>query len=110
MRLSWVQGIFMFYILILICEMMVTGNVTLGNTGTETIFSSNETALLASPNWLGSANFIPKLVEYIQVFMSVLLLWSPTIFSGYYLWVWWIVCFPVCVSMIVGVIMLIRGV
>lgn len=115
MKPSWIVGIFMLYILILVMELGVTGNDQFSDLGNLSIMEKQ--GLLIAPNLASNTNiitaglsWIPQVVAYVEVFFQVLLLWAPSIFVGVYLWFYWCFIFPVAVGTMFGIVMLIRGV
>ncbi len=119
MRLSWVQGVFMFYLLIFGLEVMLTGGVSLGATtssGIENAATNNQTTLM-QPEFATSANIITgawtivkNIVGFLGILVKVLALWAPTVFGGDMIWVWWYICFPTDVAMVFAILSLARGV
>jgi hypothetical protein len=110
MKQSWIMGVFMFYLVIFGLETIVTGG---------TVFSNNLTSsagTLIQPSVIGSGNIaaqtwaiMSNIGGYIAAFVAAVFLWSPTVFSGYMVWAYWFICFPIACGMIYGVVSLIRG-
>ena len=58
-------------------------------------------------------NLISLVVQvwaYLKVIIPMMFLWNPTIWSGYWIWFYWIVCFPIVIGMVVSIVMVMRGV
>jgi hypothetical protein len=111
MKTSWVIGLVMFYLLILGLEMVMTGSTTFAPSVT------SQQSVLTSPTIVTETNvvtqavaFFSNLGDYISVLIPMLGLWSPTVFSGIMLWVWWFVCFPIDVGIVVTILWILRGV
>lgn len=110
-KTSWIIGVIMFYLLILGLEVMVTEGSLFSNAVT-----SNASTLL-QPEITSQSNVIAQglailsnIGEYIQAAVEVVFLWSPSVFTGYMLWVYWFICFPTACAAIYGFVSLIRGV
>ena len=111
MKSSWVMGIVMMYLLILALEMMVTGGSVFAS-----IPSSNQ-SIFMQPDISSSGGVIADLWtiitnvgRYLKVFAEILVLWAPTVFSGYLLWIWWFICFPIDCMMVFAIVTIARGV
>lgn len=107
MKTSWVIGVFVFYLLIFAAEMMVTG----GSFGPTTTSGA-----LVSPSIASSSNSVSQWFtvmasgfNYFISFIGVLFLYSPSVFPGNYVWMWWFICLPVDVGMIFGIVTMLRG-
>ncbi len=111
MKTSWIIGALMFYLGILFVEMVMTGSA---------IFAAGVTAnqgILTSPTITGTTGviaqaftFVSNVKAYLEVLVPMLLLWSPTVFSGVMGWFWWFICFPLDVGLVVSIIWIARGV
>ena len=109
----------MIYLLIFALEMFATGGTVFGaktSSGIENIATSNQTGLLL-PVVTESTNVftaawaeITNVAAYLQVLIGILGLWAPTVFSGYLIWFWWFVCFPVDCGLIASIVFIVRGV
>ncbi len=53
---------------------------------------------------------ITKAWDYFKRFIEIVFLWSPTMWSGNWVWFWWVFCFPIACGMIASVVSMIRGV
>ena len=121
MKTSWIIGVVMLWLLILSCEMFASGrplgvitaegqNVLTDN-GTVSVLQGAASPIQESGSiFTGAWAIMTHVADYLRAFISILLLWSPTVFVGYYLWVWWFICFPVDCAMIFGIVSLVRGV
>ncbi len=111
MKTSWVIGVVMMWIVIMGLEMMATGG---------TFFStSSHTSLetLAGPILTNLSSSTPAIVSIVtnvgNIFITIIevaFLYSPTIWTGYWLWVWMVCCLPVGIGMVYGAVSLARGV
>jgi hypothetical protein len=122
MKTSWIMGIMMVYLLILSLEMIATGGTVLGASASYQVDSANYTfaqgaGKLVAPEISNSSNVIAQawsaisnIGPYLNIAIAILLLWSPTLFAGNMIWVWWFVCFPTCVGMVFSIISIARGV
>ena len=112
MKTSWIIGVVMLWLLILACEMFATGGVTLGvGAGVQpTLMGAGMPIAESSSIFTGAWAIMTHVADYLRAFISILLLWAPTVFVGYYLWVWWFICFPVDCALIFGIVSLVRGV
>lgn len=111
MKTSWLIGVMMLYMLILGCEMLASGGTSLSSNFTSSAgpllqpsFTSSST--VAAQTWA----VLTDIVGYAKALVSAILLWSPTVFTGYLLWFYWFICFPVACAMIFTIISVIRGI
>jgi hypothetical protein len=110
MKSSWIMGVIMSYLLILGIELLVTE----GN-----LFSNPITAnagVLAQPDIITSGSIfsqvgaiLSQLGTWISTFIQVLFLYNASVFSGYMIWVYVLICLPITIATIYGVVQLIRG-
>ena len=110
MRTSWAIGITAFYLLILGLEMLLTNGAAFSATDQTTLkylmspiftnLSGETSAIFGVVLWV--ANFFSMLVK-------VIFLYAPTVWSGYLQYVWFYICLPVSIGMIVSVVSLLRG-
>lgn len=118
MKTSWIIAIVMAYLLIFALEVFVTGGLTFASTssGVDNIASSNQSAL-STPDIAESSNVftaawavVKGVASYLKILIGMLFLWMPTVFTGYLVWFWWFVCFPVDVGMVFSIVSIVRGV
>lgn len=112
MKTSWIIGVIMFYLLILGLELMITEGTLFSNAVTRNVGTLYQPELAAQSNIVTQGiAILSQIGEYIVAVLEVLFLWSPSVFSGYMIWVYWFVCFPVACAMFFGIILSsIRGV
>lgn len=110
MKHSWVWGVIAFYLLILGIEMMVTGGSAFSSTG-----QSNLEAMM-SPTLTNQSGVVAavwstatQVASYFITFIQAIFLWSPSIFTGYLVWLWVYICLPTTITMIIGIIIVLRG-
>ncbi len=111
MKLSLIQGAVMMWILVFITEMIVTGgtafNPSSGNPF-NTLFSmdfTNFSSLVSS-----FATFIVGCGIWFVAFVKLIFLWSPSVWTGDYIWIWYILFVSQGVAIAFGIVSLIRGV
>lgn len=119
MKTSWIIGVMMAYLVIFAVEMFLTGGTSFGATTSSGIVNTataNQSTLMF-PELQESTNIftaawatLTGLGVYLKLVLQMLVLWSPTLFTGNLLWFWWFVCFPVDVGMVIGLIFVVRGV
>lgn len=109
MKQSWVIGIVTIWTLIFTAELMVTGGTAFTR--------SSALNTLASPafvNAAGSTSALSSVINGIGTFfvsfISVIFLWSPTVFAGNWIWFWQFICLPISISFIVVIATILRGV
>lgn len=99
-------------------EIMATGGSTFASTGSgiNNPVAANS-SILQAPTIVESTNIftaawavITGVAAYFKMWIQVLFLWCPTVFSGYLLWVYWFICFPFCCGIIFGIVTMLRGV
>ncbi len=109
MKSSWITGIVTLYLIILGAELMATG----GTGGSEfTNVATENTSIFTSPVYV-SVNvlaWLDQAAQFLAYWAALLLLWSPTVFSGQMIWVWWFVCFPIDCAMIFTIFTIVKGV
>jgi uncharacterized membrane protein len=106
MKTSLIIGVVQLYLVIVFCEMVVTG---------ASIFApalTSQQGVLSSPTMASSsiATFITNAGQFLAALIPALLLYSPTVFSGNMAWVWWFTCFPIDVGIVASIIWIVRGV
>ena len=113
MKQAWIVGTIMLYVILQIINMSLQASTTVNgsmwgvfNSMWHLELSQNVVATAVSSFFAPAAMAIAAITSFIRV---VLMLY-PAIFSGNYIWFWWIVCFPVSISFIIVFIMSIRGV
>lgn len=113
MKTSWIIGVMMMYLLIMGLEMWASGGTSFS---TGNAIANNQSTLM-SPTLTESTNIFTgawavmnNVAVYIQTVLGIFVLWSPTVFSGYLVWLWWGVCFPVDIGMVFGIVGIVRGV
>jgi hypothetical protein len=109
----------MIYLLIFACEMFATGGTVFGaktSSGIENVVTTNQTALMA-PTLQDSTNVftgawaaITGVAFYLKVLLGVMFLWAPTVFTGYLIWFWWFICFPIDCGLVASIVFIVRGV
>jgi hypothetical protein len=110
MRTGWIIGVMMFYLVILGLELMATGGTIFSNAVTNAAGTLLQPEIASSSNIVTQAwSVLANIGAYASAIVSVVLLWSPTVFAGYMIWFYWFICFPVACAMIYGVVTLIRG-
>lgn len=108
---SWIITAMMLWVLIFCCEMMVTNGTAFdpkvnGNTINE-LMSPSMTNMAGSQSNL--LTFVTNIGNYLYGFISIIFLWSPTVFAGYAIYLWFILCMPIGVSFAIGIVMFLRG-
>ncbi len=109
MKTSWFIGVVAMWLIIMACEMVVVGNSTPAGT--------SEISVIASPPITNLADFVSTAITMatnIGIFffnlLSMFLLWSPSVFTGNWVWAWWFVCVPIDAGMVFGIVTVLRGV
>jgi hypothetical protein len=99
--------------------MFVTGGVDFGAMTSSNISNpvADNSSLLMSPTIAESTNIftaawaaITNVASYLSIIIQIIFLWCPTVFSGYLLWFWWIICFPIDVGIVFSIVTIVRGV
>jgi hypothetical protein len=112
LKQSWIVGIVMIYVVLQGWTMVLQNS----STGDSQVWSSlnnvwymNLTQLVGSTV---SAIWAPALtvIAVFMSFISIIALYYPAIFTGTFIWFWWVVCLPIAVSFIISIITIIRGV
>lgn len=110
MRTGWIIGVVVFYLIILAMEMWLTGGTVFENVVTSNAGTLIQPNIVSSGSLFGQVwAILSNIGGYIAAVVKIVFLWSPTVFVGYMLWVYWFVCFPIACAMIYGVVTLLRG-
>lgn len=107
----------MAWILIFCLEMMATGGVSFSGTSSGIANPVSDNASLINPDFSESTNIfvaawavVTHVASYLKILVQVLFLWCPTVFAGYMIWFWWLICFPVDVGIVFSLVSIVRGV
>lgn len=109
----------MAWALIFLLEMMATGGTVFSATTSSNMTNpiANNSTLLMSPTLAESTNIFTAawavttgVANYLKIVIQIIFLWCPTVFSGYMLWFWWLICFPVDVGIVFSIVSIVRGV
>ena len=108
MKTSWIIFILMVYIGIFYFA-GVAENASLINAQTAAQLQS-----LGQPtgtNWLvQQVSQISQVWTYIQTFIQMIFLWNGTIWTGSWLWFYYMVCLPICGGVVMSIVFILRGV
>lgn len=107
----------MAYMIIFTTEMVVTGGTAFAyTTSNVTNISQNSSVFTeveyqeATSGISGAWATMTHIARILVVFGQAIFLWCPTLWSGYLLWVYWFICFPVAVGFVLSLAFIIRGV
>jgi hypothetical protein len=111
MRSSWFHSVAMLYIVLFGLEMMMTGGSMFDPT------ARNALAGAVSPtitNYSNSTSAIISTVTNIGIWViwisSMIFLWAPTIWTGYWVWFYLVICLPISIAFIAGLVFALRGI
>jgi hypothetical protein len=110
LKTAWIVGIVMAYLLIFALEMWSTGAESLDIAGNAATASQTMLSALGGTPISGLLAMGVTFFSYIVAILQMLILYAPTVFAGDMIWVWWFVCFPVDVGMVLSIIAVMRGV
>jgi hypothetical protein len=96
------------WLFILFCEVLVTNNPLFAPSGANALLSMN--IYNSSGIIPATATFFTNLGNYFKAFLDIITLYQPTVFSGNYIYLWYMLCLPVDIGMIFSVVTIIRGV
>lgn len=108
MKTSWIIGVAMMWLFILFCEVLATNGTIFNPSGVNSLLSlsiANSSGALAA-----TLTFIGNLGNYFLAFIQLVTLYQPTVFSGNYIYMWYMICLPIDIGMIFGVVTILRGV
>ncbi len=112
MKLSLIQGAVMMWILVFITEMIVTEGTLFGpllyTNPLNSLFSIDITNF--STIVTAFATFIGGFGIWLKNFFGIIFLWSPSVWTGDFIWIWYILFVTQGVAILFGIISLIRGV
>lgn len=115
MKQSWVVGIVMIYVILqgltMVAQADTTGDSSIWGV-LDSVFKYNLSQVQGSGTSLISSLWVPAQVG-IAVLMAlgnIILLYYPALFSGSYIWFWFIVCLPIAVGFVFTIVTLVRGV
>jgi len=110
MKSSWIAGVFMFYLLIFGVELIVTEGNVFSNVITSGAGTLSQPSFAVSSNIFSQVWAVLSIIgDYISMFIQAVFLYNASVFSGYMVWFYWFICFPVACATIYGVVQLIRG-
>lgn len=106
---KWIIGVITIYMAILLAT-------TIANQANQ-FTTETVTALTAMAQPTGSEmatntsniSMISKVWSYVVVFFQAFFLWSPTLWSGSWIWFYYFFCLPITLSMVYGVVSMLRG-
>ena len=110
MKTSWAIGIFMFYLLIAACAVMIEQTNTMNSdviSAIGTLLRPTVTNVAGSTT--GFVSFVTNIGSYIMAFIGALFLWFPSVWTGYLYYFWLFICVPVSVGMIISIVIILRG-
>lgn len=111
MKQSWIIGSITLWLLIFVMEMMATGGTAFNQTVVNDMNVMTAPSLVNFSGALSAlSTVITNLGTFFSTFISGLFLWSPTVFTGNWIWFWQLVCFPIAVSFIMVIVSIARGV
>lgn len=108
MKTSWIIFIGMVYLAILYFSgiMEQTNNI---NSSVASNFMALNTP--SGTNFMGVlATDIVNVWNYLLHFFPMLFLWNPSIWTGYWLYFYYIFCIPICIGMVMSIVFILRGV
>ena len=108
MKTSWIIGVAMMWLFILFCEVLATNGTIFNPSGVNSLLSIsiyNSSGIIAA-----TATFFVNLGNYFYAFLQLVTLYQPTVFSGNYIYMWYMICLPIDIGMIFGVVTILRGV
>lgn len=114
MKTSWTIGLVFFYIALLLLTSVV--NQASQFTVTEVarlqgFMQPTGTDVASSSTSIPAAlNMITNVWTYIVVYIEMIFLWSPTLWSGTWIWMYYFICLPVCIGNIISIVYIMRGV
>ena len=113
MKQSWVVGIVTLYVIAQGLTMFVqtssSGDSSIWGV-MDGVFRYNMTQIQGTQGV--SSIWVPAQIG-ISVFMSffqIILMYYPALFSGVYVWFWYVVLFPISVGFVISIVSMIRGV
>lgn len=62
-------------------------------------------------NWvLQGVSQINKVWDYMMVFIQMVFLWNGTLWTGVWLYFYFVVCLPICIGVVMSIVFILRGV
>lgn len=113
MKQSWVVGIIMIYVILQGLTMVVQTSTT-GESSVWSILHNMYAVNLTQNVVISAVSSIFAAAGVVLAIFATLLqmifLYYPALFSGVYLWFWFVVCFPIACGFVVSIVSVIRGV
>lgn len=113
---KWIIGIITIYLAILLAT-TITNQANQFTTSTvadlQAMAQPSGTDLTSLGSGLsagGDFSLVTNVWSYIKTFIQAAFLWSPSLWTGTWYWFYWFFCFPLCVSMVITIIFVLRGV
>lgn len=111
MKTSWIIGVITIYLIIMAAELMATNGTAFSASTSENLTTlMSPTMANYSSSTSAFASIVTNVGTYVMTFLQAMFLWSPTIFSGYWIWFWLFICLPVSIGMVLSVVQILRGV
>lgn len=116
MKQAWIVGTIMLYVLLMGLQMFVTGNFDTSATGVGSELHDYELPSEVTPHTdpdTGQSSVeidAGTIASAIWNVGQMAVLYFPGLFTGNYIWFWWVFCFPITVSFWVVMFTIFRGV
>lgn len=111
MKQSWIIGVFMLYLILAACAIMIEQTNTMSTDVAGAIRSLLKPTVtsVATGGVTGFLSFMTNAGSIIIAFIGAIFLWFPSVWTGYLFWFWFFICLPVSVGFIVGCLIILRG-
>ncbi len=57
-----------------------------------------------------ATSFVSNILPAITGLLSIIFLWFPTVWEGYFIWFWYLICVPLGAGMCWAIMIILRGV
>ena len=110
MKSSWLAGIMLFYVGLLFLSMIAEHNVS-ANSADINLFNAfiTPTGTDFSNPVVAVTSLVTDVWQYFKLIIQVVFLWFPDLWVGGWLWVYYVVCFPIAMMMVFTFVSILRG-
>jgi len=109
-------GIVMLYFVLLICSSVAAQSSMITSTEVGQVQglmqpTGTDSTSLTSGSVIGQAvSLITNVWSYLLGFLQIVFLWFPNLWTGTWLWFYFIVCVPISVGFVMSIVFVLRGV
>lgn len=108
MKTSWIIFIAMVYTVIFYFSGVVSYTSNINATVVANMQSVSQP--VGTNFGIGLTSQIVLVWDYMKNLIQMIFLWNPNIWSGNWLWFYYIICLPICIGVVFSIVTIMRGV